>query len=151
MAKIKNIEPRRLRIVLEDLLGRDIDLAPADLTPHDATLRGLVNDQDELKGVIGSDLAFAHGSGAALALMPASAAAEAGDQPSDELIEVYREVANVVSRLVNEVSTARMRIDPGMDHDLSVLKESIGSCPSAIYKVDIKGYGSGHLGFWLDN
>lgn len=150
MACVKNIDVARTRTVLEDLLGRDITIALADLTPHPATLRGLVDDQNNLLGAIGADLPFAHYSGAALALMPAGAAEDAGDEPSELLVEVYQEVANVVSRLINEVAPRRMRIDPGLSHENEALAAIVGSAPSQIFKVTIKGYGEGHLGFWLN-
>lgn len=145
-----DIEDGQVQKLLSDLLGREVIVSPADVVePHSATARGLVTDEDELVAVIASDLPFAHISGAALAMIPSSAVEDAGDDPDEELMEVYQEVANVVSRLVNEASPARVRLDPNMDHAIEALQAIVvdGSVASSV-STEIDGYGLGRLGVW---
>ena len=57
--------------MLGDLLAKEVTLTHTDrFTPHTSALHGLVDNDDKLIYVIGADLAFAHRSGAALAMMP---------------------------------------------------------------------------------
>lgn len=136
--------------LLTDLLGREVLVTPATtVDPHSATARGLVTDDDELVAVIASDLMFAHRSGAALAMIPSVTADEASEGPDEELMEVYQEVANVVSRVVNEASPTRLRLDPNMDHSVEALEAIVveGSVASSV-STEIDGYGDGKLGVW---
>ena len=81
-----SIEPRQVKKMLSELLGRDVDVQPVEtVRPHSATARGLVTDDDELVAVIASDLSFAHTSGAALAMMPADLASGEPEAPDDDL------------------------------------------------------------------
>ncbi|MEE9413668.1 MAG: hypothetical protein V3V01_00190 [Acidimicrobiales bacterium] len=137
--------------LLEDLLGREVNLQPVDkVEPHEATYRGMVTDEDDLVAVIGSDLEFAHTTGAALALIPAGRL-DGLDQPDDVLLEIYTEVANVMSRLVNEATIYRTRLDPGVTHSTEALEEVIksGSMIEAC-TATIAGYGTGNLGIWYN-
>lgn len=151
MSSISNIEVAEVRKVVEGLLGRDIHLEKSEVAPHVATLRGLVTDKNDLIGAIGSDLPFAHYSGAALALIPVGGARDAGDSPSAELLENYREVANVLSRVANEATPPRVRIDPGMVHEDGSLMSLVSTSPSVGYRVEISGYGGGCVGIWIND
>ena len=52
--------------ILAGLIGRDITSEPVDsVSPHPATYRGLVTNEDELQAVIAADLDFAHRTGGA--------------------------------------------------------------------------------------
>jgi hypothetical protein len=136
--------------LLESLLGKEVFSVEApSFEPHSATLRGLVTDEDNLVAVIGSDLSFAHLSGACLALIPRGRAEDAGDQPDEDLLEVYGEVANVFSRLVNESSSRRVRLDPSMTHEEGDLRSIIASGTAILSaKVDIDKYGKGNVAVW---
>ncbi|MGH1492872.1 MAG: hypothetical protein ACRBK7_26340 [Acidimicrobiales bacterium] len=132
------------------LLGREVAVSPVDtVEPHSATARGLVTEEDELVAVIASDLFFAHSSGAALAMIPAHTLDGKENDPDEELMEVYQEVANVVSRVVNEASPKRLRLDPNMDHPVDTLEAIVveGNVLSSV-STDIEGYGIGKLGVW---
>ena len=111
-------------------------------------LRKLLNDDDALVAVIASDLAFANRSGAALALMPAPMVATVGDEPDEDLVENYIEVANVLSRLVNEASRARVRIDPGLKVPPDQMQALVSACGCTAFHVDIEGYGVGDLAIY---
>lgn len=136
--------------LLQDLLSRDIslDIIPA-IEAHPSTYRGLVNDDNEVVALIACDVAFAHRSGAALAMIPNGVVADKGDEPDEEFIELYHEVANVLSRLVNEAHPSRVRIDPGMVIPVEQLQNIMDTGrPIVLSTVDIAGYGSGNLGVW---
>jgi hypothetical protein len=136
--------------LLEELLGRDVTVTAGGASaPHPATLRGLVTDGDVLVAVLGGDLPFAHRSGAALAMIPAGKLDEIDDEPDTDILAIYTEVANVLSRLVNEASPNRVRLDPAMQHDPDALQRIVDQGqPLISCTVGIAGYGSGELGAW---
>ncbi len=139
--------------ILTNLLGRDVNAVTAEaVSPHNETARGLVTNEDQLVAVIGSDLEFAHRSGAALALIPASRVENRGTSPDADLLDLYREVANVLSRLVDEATPMRVRLDPGIEHAPESLKAIVaeGSLLTAC-ETTISGYGTGNLGVWFRN
>ena len=136
--------------LLKDLLSRDITLETIPtIEPHPSTFRGLVTDDNTLVALIAGDIAFAHNSGAALAMIPSGIVKEKGDTPDDEFIELYQEVANVLSRLVNEAHPSRVRIDPGMEipmEDMQVIMDQGRVVVQS--NVTISGYEAGALGIW---
>ncbi len=136
--------------LMKDLLQKDISLETIEtIAPHPATYRGLVTDDNTLVAVIAGDIAFAHNSDAALAMIPAGAVAEKGDIPDDEFIELYYEVANVLSRLVNEAHPTRVRIDPGMEIPVEDLQAIMDTGRVVVQSnVTIDGYAPGALGVW---
>lgn len=136
--------------LLTNLIGRTVTATECDsVTPHPSATRGLVTNENQLVAVIGSDLQFAHRSGAALAMIPAGRCEDAGDDPDSDLIEVYREVSNVISRLVDEAVPMRVRLDPAMDHDPDALAAIVAAGHAmTLCDVSIDGYGSGRFGVW---
>lgn len=146
-----SIRDQEVKTILTGLLGRDVDVTRLDdpVLPHSSTARGLVTDDDELVAVIASDLAFAHYSAAALAMMPADTVDEQAQQPDGDLMEIYQEVANVLSRLANEAIPVRVRLDPNMTHPVQALQKIVveGEAMSAV-RTDIDGYGGGRVGLW---
>ena len=145
------IENNNVADMLAGLLGREVLGAPSEgMQPHPATYRGLVTNENALMVVIGSDLEFAHRSGAALAMVPAASVEDKGDSPDSDLLEFYDEVANVLSRLVNEAVSVRLRLDPGMEHPAETLESIVaGGDRIVACQASIEGYGSGSLGIWL--
>jgi hypothetical protein len=140
-------EAREVRDLLEGLLGRDCKVTTTDAasaTPHEATLCGLVDDENTLRFVLGTDLLLAHLLGASVALIPAGRAKDATG-PDDDLLANYHEVANVLSRTVNERAGARVRIDPGMQHEPGALAAVVAGGPVGRYAVEVAGYGAGVL------
>jgi hypothetical protein len=136
--------------LLTTLVGREVTAVACDsIDPHPAATRGLVTNDDRLAAVIAGDLDFAHRSGAALAMIPASRCDETGDQPDPDLLEVYREVSNVISRLVDEAVPGRVRLDPSLDHPAEAMRAIIAAgTPMVRCEVTIDGYGSGRFGVW---
>jgi hypothetical protein len=141
-------EAREVRNLLEGLLGRDVKVTTEGVAApvlHEVTMCGLVDDENVLRYVFGTDLALAHFLGAAVALIPAGRAKEARS-PDEDLVANYREVANVLSRSVNERAENRVRIDPGLALDRQAMVDAVsGASTLARYAVDVAGYGEGVL------
>jgi len=149
MTVTKSIETADVGHVLSNLVGRDVRVAEAEgIEPHAATLRGLVTNENVLSGVIGGNLAFAHTTGAALAMIPAGAVEDAGDEPNEMWLEFYTEVANVLSRVVNEAASVRLRIDPGITHSPEDLDAIIATGSVIAFTASVDGYGDSQLAFW---
>ncbi|MCP3855965.1 MAG: hypothetical protein GY745_15805 [Actinomycetia bacterium] len=144
------LEEENTQQLLQKLIGKDIHLTElVSKEIHPSTLRGLVTDENELVALIGSDLPFAHFSGAALAMVPLDAVDADATSPDEDLLEVYGEVANVLSRVVNEALPERVRIDPGLDHPVEELAQVIKQGELAFgCAVNIDGYGAGVLAVW---
>lgn len=143
------LDPRDVQRILGGLLNRKVKVAPSKAKPeHPATRRPLVNDDNGLVAVIASDLPFAHRSGAAVALMPPAMVAAVPEVPDEDLMENYIEVANVLSRVVNEASRARVRIDPDLKVPASQMQALIDACGCTAFDVDIEDYGAGSVAIW---
>ncbi len=147
---VLTIDLRNVSHLLGGLIGSDVQVqAASDVGVHPATARGLVTDDDQLVSVIAGDLAFAHNSGAALAMIPKGVVDSAGDAPDSDLLEIYGEVANVLSRLVNEARQDRVRLDPGMTHSADALAAIVGTGHLMVgCELTFEGYGPGKLGIW---
>ena len=137
--------------LLAGLLGREVAGAPSeDMQPHPATYRGLVTNENVLMAIIGSDLEFAHRSAAALAMVPVATVEDKGEVPDHDLLEFYDEVANVLSRVVNEAVSVRLRIDPGMVHPAEAMAAIVdGGARIVACQANFEGYGSGSVGVWI--
>jgi len=147
---VLTIDLNNVSHLLGGLIGREVQVqAASNVEVHPATVRGLVTDDNQLVSVIACDLAFAHFSGAALAMIPKGVAEAAGDQPDADLIEVYGEIANVLSRLVNEARADRVRLDPGMTHSEEALAAIMSSGHLMVgCELTFEGYGPGKLAIW---
>ena len=145
------ISPKQVEGILETLIGKSISVQLVDsVDAHPATMRGLVTNENQLVAVIASDVPFAHRTAAALAMFPAGMVEEKGDEPDEDLVLVYHEVANVLSRLIDEATSMRVRLDPGMDHSAESLA-AVGAtgAPMVLGEVAVDGYGSGRFGAWF--
>jgi len=146
------IPPTDVAELLSSLLSREVEVEVGDaakVEPHPATYRGLVGNDNTLMAVIGADLAFAHRSGGALAMVPAASVEERLDDPDADLLLFYREVANVLVRLVDEATDPHLRIDPGIEHEPDTLQTLISAGQTATRcQVSIDGYGLGTFGIW---
>jgi hypothetical protein len=136
--------------LLTDLLGRNVQATGNQaLQPHQATYQGLVTNDDRLVAVFGSDLEFAHSSGAALAMVPAGTVDQKGDTADPDLLGFYQEVANVLSRLIDNVTPERVRIDPSLEHTPEALQSIVSDgALMAACDTTIAGYGTGSFGVW---
>jgi len=136
--------------LLGGLIGRAVTGTVVDsVEPHPDTMRGMVTNENQLVAVIGSDLDFAHRTSAALAMMPADRCDHAGARPDEDLLEIYREVSNVLSRLIDEATPMRIRLDPGIAHELDAMRALTTTGAEILAcEVTVEGYGSGRFAVW---
>jgi len=146
-----------VRNLLEDLLGREVTVAPAE-PPRAEHLRTAVvavyvDDGLRLSAVLVLDLALAAFASAALGLMPVGGAEDCIDEKalSPTLAENVSELCNVLTTLLNREGAPHLRLYqlhlPG-----AVLPGDVAADASALgnrldLSVSVSRYGSGHL--WL--
>ena len=113
-----------VRNLLEDLLGRDVNVSPGDpLTGDDlptATVAIYADSSQQLYAVVGMQLSLAANVGAALGLLPAGAAEDSIDEKQlfPNLAENVFEMCNVLTSLLNREGAPHVKlyqvIYPGM-------------------------------------
>lgn len=132
--------------LLSSLLGKDAKVEVAkELELYVPSIAGLVTNDNELVGALGADFEFVVASGAALALMPAVSVEDIADDDRADLLEFYGEVANVLSRLVNDHGLERVRIDPDIEHPIQDLGLIVGAAQRSVFRTEIAGYGLGTI------
>ncbi len=144
-------EPNQLMPLVSALIGKDLSLE-GESTPPEPTALGelltvFVGDEGEPLMLAGGDPSFAYLSGAALALIPKGRAEDAinGRDADPDLLDNYREIMNVITRVINDAGDAHVRLVPGSSADLDALPEPRSGRG---YGIAIDGYGSGTLCFW---
>lgn len=144
-----------VRDLLEDLLGRDVDVRPgAPLSPeHDrsTTVAVYVDDALQLRLVGVADLAFSAYAGAAIGLVPAGAAQAAVEDrllPSNIQDNLY-EVLNICAALLNAEGLPHVKLHtvhfPGATPPHQVLSVACTLGRRLDLEVDIAGYGTGRF------
>lgn len=97
-----------VRNMLEDLLGREVVVTPANPVTKDdlaaMVVAMYVNSGGKLAAVLGMDLTLSAYAGAALGLMPAGAAEDSIEdkQLSPMLLENVQELCNILTGLLNK-------------------------------------------------
>jgi len=148
-----------VRTMLEDLLGREVSVTPAD--PVDAaalpqmTIALYVDNSTRLVGVLGMDLPLAAYAGAALGLMPAGGAEDSIEDKelSPMLMENVQELCNILTGLLNREGGPHIKlhqvVSPGgkLPGDAASLMLAFGNRLDV--KVDISRYGSGQFSLSL--
>lgn len=127
---------------------------PSGLDPDGShVIATYADDLGRIAALITADLPFAASTGAALAMIPATAAQEAVDEGalSETLIENYREIANMTSSLLNKPTTPHLKlveVYPSDHPDVPADVWTILAEPTKRreYVVTIDGYGSGRFG-----
>jgi len=143
-------EPMDLIPLLSGLFGRDVVVRPCDdLDMSACTNRSAdyIDDEDVALVVVGTDLAFASHAGAALAMIPRSRAEDAVKSGTDDpdLLEIYGEVLNILTRPINDSNDCHVRLVPGT---VGTSSEPSSAAVAAGFTISIDNYGEGKLGFW---
>jgi hypothetical protein len=144
-----------VRDLLTDLLGRDVDVAPADPWAPSDTERGAhavyVDDRTGTAAVVCTDLALSAFAGAAIGLIPKGGAmACVEDRELSTMVgENLYEVLNVVAALFNAAGVPHVKLyavhQPGElpPSDVSAIARALGR--RLDLRVSVAGYGAGHL------
>jgi hypothetical protein len=144
-----------IRDLLVDLLGRGtaVDKVPTLELEEDAPalIAEYVTDEGATGALCIVDGALAVRAGAALCMVPANVAEESvkRDEMPDHLVENFREIVNILARLLNSSRTAHLRLAdvhplPG---ELPAGVSSLRDRPEfrRDFAVHIDGYGQGRL------
>lgn len=106
-----------VRDLVADLLSKACEVDPAaDSLPLQPdlplVLAEYIDEDGDVAGVAVADLAFACRSGSALVMMPSDVAeaALASGQLDGDMLDSFREVVNVLTRLLNSAETPRVRL-----------------------------------------
>lgn len=148
-------QPKQLRDLLGELLGREVALepaapfAPSPDTP--ASVAVYVDDSLRICALIACDLTFSAHAGAAIGLVPvggAEAAIEDG-KLTDTLAENLYEVLNIAASVFNVAGADHLKLHalhpagPPLDPMVRIQTLTLGRREDLT--VDINGYGSGAL------
>ncbi len=138
--------PSQLRPILLSLLGKEVTITPGvAVDPSLMRLDNYVGDDNTVHYVVGASKEFAAYSGAALAMLPAGRAQDAIKSGDDDMLEMaYHEVLNVLSRAINDMGGAHVRLPVGEHFETPALDPAHGQG----YSVEIAGYGTGLMGIW---
>ncbi|KRA31158.1 MULTISPECIES: hypothetical protein [unclassified Nocardioides] len=146
-------QPKQLRDLLADLLGRDVTLSPA--TPFApapdtaASIAVYVDDQLRISALILCDLTFSAHAGAAIGLIPVGGAQAAIDDGkiTDAMSENLYEVLNIAASMFNVAGAEHLRLHalhpagPPLDPQLRISALTLGRREDLT--IDIAGYGAG--------
>ncbi len=146
-------QPKQLKDLLAELLGRDVTLSPA--TPFApapdtaASVAVYVDDQLRISALILCDLAFSAHAGAAIGLIPVGGAQAAIDDGkiTDTITENLYEVLNIAASMFNVAGADHLRLHalhpagPPLDPQLRISALTLGRREDLT--IDIAGYGSG--------
>lgn len=152
-------QPKQVRELFADLLGREVTLTPAPPfapgpdTP--ASVAVYVDDQLRISALIVCDLTLSAHAGAAIGLVPVGGATAAIDDGKlgDVLGENLYEVLNIAASMFNVAGADHLRLHalhpagPPLDPQLRISTLTLGRREDL--SVDIAGYGSGALSIVL--
>lgn len=146
-----------VRDLFGDLLSRgcSVDKAGEPLTVAPdvpLVIADYVDNDGEVAGTALADLSFACRSGSALVMMPANVAEEAIEAGSldGDMLDCYKEVVNVLSRLMNSADSPHVKLR-GMYQTGELVPGEVRAmlrgegCRRRDYIVAIQEYGEGRL------
>ena len=149
--------PMAVRDLLEELLGRTVDVAPgspwAPVGDVLGTFALYVDDSLVVRSVAVCDLGFSAYAGAAIRLLPAQTAVEpvAGDELPTSVAENLYEVLNVCAALQNVDGAPHMKLHT-VHHIGTPVPPEVAALAGVLGQrldltVSIAGYGEGRLSF----
>lgn len=142
-----------VRSLVEDLVGRDVEITDAGALPDRPTnvVSVYVDDRTSMSAVIVADLACAARLGGALGLLPAGGVEDAIDEK--DLYPLLRdncyEVLNVLAAVFNVQGAPHVRLyemygpNDSLPGDVSSLAYAVGGRMDVV--LSIAGYGDGRL------
>jgi hypothetical protein len=151
--------PKEIRDLLTDLLGRDVTLSPsAPLAPTPrtpCTIGVYVDDALQVTAVVSFDLPLSAHAGAAIGLVPVAGAEAAIEEGTlnDTLRENVYEVLNIGASLFNPEGATHLRLydvhHAGAPVPPDVLAKALTLGRREDLAVQVAGYGSGRLSYVL--
>jgi hypothetical protein len=142
-----------VRSLIEDLVGREVEINDCDALPRRATnvVAVYVDDRTSMSAVIVVDLACAARLGGALGLLPAGGVEDAIDEKDlfDLLRDNCYEVLNVLAAVFNVPNAPHVRLyemyasDDAVPGDVAGLAYAVGGRMDVV--LSIAGYGDGRL------
>ena len=151
--------PKEIRDLLTDLLGREVTLSPsAPLAPTPrtpCTIGVYVDDGLQVTAVVSFDLALSAHAGAAIGLVPVAGAEAAIEEGTlnDTLRENVYEVLNIGASLFNPEGATHLRLydvhHAGAPVPGDVLVKAVALGRREDLAVQVAGYGSGRLSYVL--
>jgi len=146
-------EAKDVKDILSMSVGRDVKIECTTFErSEDHFAAAFVDRDDNLVSVCECDARFVAGVGAALSMIPADVAQEmvSTGSFSDEIMENYFEVMNIISKLMITEQTPHLKlketISPGQ-YNLAILENT--DCEPRCFDIDVSDYGSSVLGFWI--
>jgi len=151
--------PKEIRDLLTDLLGREVTLSPsAPLAPTPrtpCTIGVYVDDGLQVTAVVSFDLPLSAHAGAAIGLVPVAGAEAAIEEGTlnDTLRENVYEVLNIGASLFNPEGATHLRLydvhHAGAPVPGDVLVKAVTLGRREDLAVQVAGYGSGRLSYVL--
>jgi hypothetical protein len=151
--------PKEIRDLLTDLLGREVTLSPsAPLAPTPrtpCTIGVYVDDALQVTAVVSFDLPLSAHAGAAIGLVPVAGAEAAIEEGTlnDTLRENVYEVLNIGASLFNPEGATHLRLydvhHAGAPVPPDVLAKALTLGRREDLAVQVAGYGSGRLSYVL--
>lgn len=148
-------QPKEVRDLFEDLLGRSVTVSPADpfigADLRDALVSLYTDNHSKLWAVIGMDLPLTVYAGSAIGLLPAAGAKECVERNyiTEMIAENVREVCNIMTSLLNREGGPHLKLYQAVMPDEQTPADA-GSLLLALGRrldltVEVAGYGSGRL------
>jgi hypothetical protein len=148
-----------VRNLLEDLLGRDVNVNPGDPLTADnlptATIAIYTDNAQQIYGVLGLQLSLAANVGAALGLLPPGAAEDSIEEKQlfPNLAENVFELCNVLTSLLNREGAPHVKLYqvlyPGMSLPNDVRAHLLALGRRLDLTVEIARYGKGKFSLSL--
>ena len=148
-----------VRNLLEDLLGRDVNVSPGDpLAAADlatATVAIYTDSSQQIYAVLGMQLSLAANIGAALGLLPAGAAEDSIDEKQlfPNLAENVFELCNVLTSLLNREGAPHVKlyqvVYPGMPLPNDARAHLLALGRRLDLSIEVSRYGKGKLSLSL--
>ena len=148
-----------LRDMLSDLLGRGVEVAPADPWSPSVSDPGAVavyvDDGSRLRGLICCDLSLSVSLSASIALIPANTAASCLEegQLTDDMVENLNEVLNILATLFNLSDGPHVRLYalhvPGEQPPADLCAQLRAYGKREDLTIEVAGYGGGRISLVL--